>query len=115
MGSGENEANVVIEFSDGGLYTFEVGFDGTTTGLGLFDVIEAETTLTTVRDDFGFEEFPEVMQERLRNCINLMLIPEILVFPGDRFEEDNVLDLQGQDLPHRLEVVFVFGNGDVIA
>jgi hypothetical protein len=57
VGSGENQADVVIEFSSGAWYEFDVFFDGTTTGLGLFDIIEFETDLETVRLDFGFGEF----------------------------------------------------------
>ncbi len=57
VGSGEHSADMVIEFGDGAIYTFEVAFDQTTTGLGLFDIVEAETSLTTVRQDFGFGIF----------------------------------------------------------
>jgi len=57
VGTGDHHADVYIEFNDGGNYTFDVAFDGSTTGLGLFDIIEANTTLTTVRQNFGFGIF----------------------------------------------------------
>lgn len=57
VGSGVNQAELVIEFSSGALFTFEVLFGvestDTLTGLGLFDIVESETTLTTNRQDFG--------------------------------------------------------------
>ena len=53
VGSGGNTAHVVVNFEDGAAYQFAVSFDGTQTGIGLFDVIEAETTLETVRVPFG--------------------------------------------------------------
>ena len=57
VGSGVNQAELVIEFSSGALFTFEVLFGmeptDTVTGLGLFDIVESETTLTTNRQDFG--------------------------------------------------------------
>lgn len=58
VGSGDNHANVYIEFQDSATYLFDVAFDSdSTTGLGLFDIIEAETSLVTVRDDFGWGAF----------------------------------------------------------
>lgn len=57
VGSGNSSAGVYLEFSDGALYEFDVLFDDTTTGLGLFDIIEGHTSLTTVRQDFGFGVF----------------------------------------------------------
>ena len=61
VGEGVNQAEVLIEFKDGAMYTFEVAFgaepDSTVTGLGLFDIIEAYTTLDTVRQDYGFGVF----------------------------------------------------------
>ncbi len=60
VGSGANSAVLKVNFWDPAQSSpvtdveFEVFFDGTTTGLGLFDIVEAETTLTTVRQDFGF-------------------------------------------------------------
>lgn len=57
VGSGENVAYSVINFDDGANYTFEVYFDGTTTGLGLFDIIEANSDLSTDRQNFGFGIF----------------------------------------------------------
>lgn len=58
-GAGNHHATLMVEFGDGADYTFDVAFDGTTTGLGLFDIIEADpwVDLTTVRDDFGWGEF----------------------------------------------------------
>jgi len=61
VGTGVNAASVYIEWSDGFTAEFLVRFgqteSDTTTGLGLMDVIEAETELTTVRGDFGWGEF----------------------------------------------------------
>ncbi|MBN2315553.1 MAG: hypothetical protein JXM79_16615 [Sedimentisphaerales bacterium] len=58
VGSGVNQAGVFIEWSDGFTAEFLVHFGSseldTTTGLGLMDIIEAETELTTVRDDLGW-------------------------------------------------------------
>jgi hypothetical protein len=53
-GSGDNHATLVINFGDGANYVFDVAFDGAPTGLGLFDIVEDWTTLTTVRNDFGW-------------------------------------------------------------
>jgi hypothetical protein len=61
VGAGVNAASVYIEWSDGFSVEFLVRFgqeeSDSTTGLGLMDIIEAETELTTVRDDFGWGEF----------------------------------------------------------
>lgn len=57
VGNGNSQAEVTVEFADGAFYVFEVSFDGQTTGLGLLDVIETTTTLTTVRSDFGWGVF----------------------------------------------------------
>ncbi|NLX14892.1 MAG: hypothetical protein GXY44_14755 [Phycisphaerales bacterium] len=57
VGSGTNSANLYLEFKGVAVFDFLVYFDGTTTGLGLFDIIEAHTTLTTVRENFGFGVF----------------------------------------------------------
>ncbi len=57
VGSGENVAYSVINFGDGASYTFEVYFDGTTTGLGLFDIIQSDCSLVTDRQNFGFGIF----------------------------------------------------------
>src|SRR5687768_13948639 len=57
VGSGSNTANVVINFKDGAAYEFAVSFDGTPTGIGLLDIIEAHTTLDTVRTAFGNSSF----------------------------------------------------------
>jgi hypothetical protein len=59
VGSGADEASVQIDFADGASYTFEVAFDGLATGMGLLDIIEANTTLTTVRNDYGWGVFVE--------------------------------------------------------
>ncbi len=57
VGSGPNLAHVQVNFADGADYQFDVSFTGTTNGLRLFDLIEDDTTLTTVRQDFGFGIF----------------------------------------------------------
>lgn len=57
VGNGNSHAEVTVEFVDGTFYVFEVSFDGQTTGLGLLDVIETSTTLTTIRNDFGWGVF----------------------------------------------------------
>ncbi len=57
VGSGANVAHSVINFGDGAVYTFDVFFDGSTTGIGLFDVIEANTSLVTARQVFAFGTF----------------------------------------------------------
>lgn len=57
VGSGASNAMVVINFKDGAIYEFALAFDGSPTGIGLFDIIEDATTLTTVRQDFGWGVF----------------------------------------------------------
>lgn len=58
VGTGQNSAGLYIEWSDGYIAEFIVDFEDTTiTGLGLFDIVEAETPLTTVRGDFGWGVF----------------------------------------------------------
>jgi hypothetical protein len=57
VGSGSSTAHVYIGFKDLANYDFEVKFDGSQTGVTLFDIIEAETTLTTDRQDYGFGVF----------------------------------------------------------
>jgi len=52
VGAGGNHATLVINFGDGAGYVFDVAFDDAPTGLGLFDIVEASTTLTTVRNEF---------------------------------------------------------------
>ena len=49
VGSGSNSAYVYIEWKDGFVAEFDVAFDEPNTGLGLMDIIEADTTLTTER------------------------------------------------------------------
>jgi len=49
VGSGASHAEVYIEFNEAAGYTFDVAFDGSMTGMGLMDIIEAQTELTTVR------------------------------------------------------------------
>jgi len=65
VGTGVNEARVYIEWSGGFNVEFLVRFGqseaDTTTGLGLMDIIEAESELTTVRQDFGWGEFVDGM------------------------------------------------------
>jgi hypothetical protein len=57
IGSGQNSAELYLEFKDGAVYEFSISFDGSTTGLGLFDIVEAETGLTTIRQDYGYGTF----------------------------------------------------------
>ena len=61
VGTGVNQAEVWIEFKDAAMYTFGVSFgaepEDTVTGLDLFDIIEAETTLTTLRLTYGADTF----------------------------------------------------------
>lgn len=49
VGSGANHSQLVVNFGDGAAYDFDVAYDAPVTGLGLFDIIQAETTLTTDR------------------------------------------------------------------
>ncbi len=58
VGSGGNQADLYIEWSDGYRAEFTISFEEpTVTGLGLFDILEQETSLTTIRGDFGFGVF----------------------------------------------------------
>jgi hypothetical protein len=58
VGTGDNSAGLYIEWGDGYIAEFLVKFEETTvTGLGLFDITEAGTSLTTVRNDFGWGVF----------------------------------------------------------
>jgi hypothetical protein len=58
VGTGQNSSGVYIEFNDGFIAEFIVKFDALAiSGLDIFDTIEAETTLTTVRDNFGWGIF----------------------------------------------------------
>ncbi|MGE5609801.1 MAG: PEP-CTERM sorting domain-containing protein [Bacillota bacterium] len=57
VGSGNHQAAVVINFKDGAAYEFAVSFDGTTTGMELLDIIQSQTSLTTVKQDFGWGAF----------------------------------------------------------
>jgi hypothetical protein len=58
VGAGPNTATVVVNFADGADVAFEVAFDTPAPdGIELFDAIEAETALTTIRGDFGFGVF----------------------------------------------------------
>lgn len=52
VGTGDNRAEVYIEFGDGATYTFEVAFDDIVNGMELLDIVEAHEPLTTVRS-FG--------------------------------------------------------------
>ena len=60
VGSGVNNASVFIEWLDGFTAEFLVFFGQTETetitGLGLIDIIEDETELTTIRENFGSGE-----------------------------------------------------------
>jgi hypothetical protein len=54
VGSGDEFAKVLVEFGDGAIYAFGVSFaDPSTTGIGLVDLIEAGTTLTTQRQYYS--------------------------------------------------------------
>jgi hypothetical protein len=58
VGTGANSANVTINWKDGYVAEFLVKFDtSNVSGLGLFDIIESGSTLTTVRSDFGWGVF----------------------------------------------------------
>lgn len=58
VGTGDNNAGLYIEWSDGYIAEFLVSFaEPNVTGLELFDIVESGTTLTTVRADFGFGIF----------------------------------------------------------
>ena len=58
VGTGENSAELYVEWGDGYIAEFIVDFESASiTGLGLFDIVEAQTTLTTVREDFGWGVF----------------------------------------------------------
>jgi hypothetical protein len=61
VGSGVNSANVTINWKDGYVAEFIVKFGETSAdtvgGIGLFDIIEAGSSLTTVRNDFGWGLF----------------------------------------------------------
>lgn len=54
VGSGNHQAAVVINFKDGAAYEFAVSFDGTTTGMGLLDIIRSQTTLSLTLQDYGW-------------------------------------------------------------
>jgi hypothetical protein len=57
-GSGQNSVGLYVEWSDGYIADFCVKFDSpTVSGLNLFDIVEAETSLTTLRQDYGFGVF----------------------------------------------------------
>jgi hypothetical protein len=52
VGSGDEYTKVLVEFNGGAVYAFGVSFsDPNTTGIGLFDIIEEDTTLETIRVD----------------------------------------------------------------
>jgi hypothetical protein len=57
VGSGQDSAGVRIEWSDGYVAEFLVSFDGDMTGMGLLDIIESQTTLEVITQDFGFGLF----------------------------------------------------------
>lgn len=58
VGSGDNHATVVVNWSSGQIREFDVAFASQSIlGLEAFDIIEAETTLTTDRKNFGFGVF----------------------------------------------------------
>ncbi len=58
VGDGNSSAQLYIEWKDGFILEYSVSFESASiTGLELFDIVEAETTLETVREDFGFGIF----------------------------------------------------------
>ncbi|MHC4122013.1 MAG: PEP-CTERM sorting domain-containing protein [Planctomycetota bacterium] len=58
VGTGENSTDLYIEWSDGYIAEFLVHFDtASITGLEMFDIVEAQTTLTTERGVFGEDVF----------------------------------------------------------
>ena len=58
VGIGSNIAGLYIEWGDGYNTEFLVHFQpATITGLGLFDIVESNTILTTDRQDYGFGVF----------------------------------------------------------
>lgn len=58
VGTGQNDAGLYIEWNDGYIAQFQVRFDSpSVTGIGLFDIVEASTGLTTVRQQFGSDIF----------------------------------------------------------
>ena len=58
VGTGADSAYLYIEWADSFSVDFTINFDtAPTTGLGLFDIIESNTSLTTVRDDLGWGVF----------------------------------------------------------
>ncbi len=58
VGTGDNHAIITVNFSGGGMCVFEVAFSvASISGLEAFDIIEAGSTLTTVRNDFGWGEY----------------------------------------------------------
>lgn len=77
VGSGSHAANIIIEWSDGHIAEFLVGFDTPTiTGLEAFDIIEADTALppisnplTTVRLPFGNDIFIDGITQGIHSNI----------------------------------------------
>lgn len=58
IGTGQNVAGLYIEWGDGYTAEFAVRFETpTVTGLQIFDIIEANTSLATTRGDFGWGVF----------------------------------------------------------
>ena len=58
VGTGANTVGVEIEWKDGYLAEFVVSFDTPSiAGFDVFDIITAETTLTTVVENFGWGDF----------------------------------------------------------
>lgn len=57
VGTGASHAEVYVEFQDSAIFTFDVAFSGLANGIGLFDIIQAEQSLTTDRQNFGWGEF----------------------------------------------------------
>lgn len=58
VGTGQNSAGLYVEWQDGYSAEFLVKFDEPTiSGLGLFDVVQSQSTLTTLRSDFGWGVF----------------------------------------------------------
>ncbi len=62
VGTGPDRAELYIEFKDGAIFLFDVGFSEQVTGLELLQIVEAETPLELVLEDFGFGQFVDGMR-----------------------------------------------------
>lgn len=57
VGSGQDSAGVRIEWSDGYVAEFLVSFTGSTTGMGLLNIIADETTMVVTTVSYGSDKF----------------------------------------------------------